>query len=347
MSSREVKSFSDKQLQEEAFDEKNMGIRPVPLEKIVGSVGRYQDFDNRFRLKRDRPPERLEAVKEAMSRGEILPPVHLYQIKDEFYVLDGNHRISAAKQLGHEFIDAQIIEFLPGKNTLENIICREKSDFLGKTKLSDALDLTEVGQYGYLFKQISEHRQFLETDGKAEISVEKAADDWYRTIYRPLAGIIKNSHLPGHFPKRTVADLYAYISFHQWERGRSRKYGIGIDQLIPQKMEEFRLKMTSIKEYDLPEMKHWMSAFILISVRVGQEYKVMDKLYKMDEIQEVHSVHGEFDLLAKMNLRRELLSSDAEIIGRVVHEKVRRIPDVIKTQTLIPISSMQKPLPES
>ena len=345
-SSQEAKSFSDKQLREEAFDEKDLGIQAVPLEKIVGSVGRYQDFDHRFRLKRDRPAERFEAVKEAMSRGEMLPPVQLYQIKDEFYVLDGNHRVSAAKQLGHEFIDAHIIEFLPSKNTLENIIYREKSDFLGKTRLPDTIDLTELGQYGYLFSQISEHRQFLESGGKSPVTMEKAADDWYRTIYRPLAGIIRNSRLPGYFPKRTVSDLYAYISFHQWELGRSRKYGIGVDQLIPKNMEEFRSKMSTMKEFEPLEMKHWVSAFILISVRVGQEYLVMDKLFGLDEIQEVHFVHGEFDLLAKIILKRELLSSDAELIGRVIHEKVRRIPGVTKTQTLIPISSKQKPQSE-
>jgi hypothetical protein len=218
---------------------------------------------------------------------------------------------------------------------------------LSKTQLPDVIDLTELGQYGYLLEQISEHQQFLEAGASGTLTLEKVADDWYQTIYRPLAGIIRNSRLPGHFPKRTVADLYAYISFHQWKRGRSRIYGIGIDQLIPKKMEEFRLKMSTIKEFELPEMSHWMSAFILISVIVGKEYPVMDKLYRMDEIQEVHFVHGDFDLLAKIIIKRELLSSDAEVIGRVIHEKVRCIPDVTKTQTLIPISSKQKSYPAS
>jgi DNA-binding Lrp family transcriptional regulator len=346
-SKKNVKRFSDKQLKEEAFDEKHVGIQAVPLAKITGSVGRYQDFDHQFRLKRNRPSNRLKSIRHAINQGKMLPPVHLYQIKDEFYVLDGNHRVSAAKQLGHEFIDAHIIEFLPSKNTLENLVYREKNGFLSKTRLPDVIDLTELGQYGYLLEQISEHQQYLASGTSGTLTLEAAADDWYQTIYRPLSGIIRNSRLPGHFPKRTVADLYAYITFHQWKRGRSRKYGIGIDQLIPKNMGEFRLKMSTIKEFELPEMSHWMSAFILISVIVGREYPVMDKLYRMDEIQEVHFVHGDFDLLAKIIIKRELLASDAEVFGRLIHEKVRRIPGVTKTQTLIPISSKQKPCPTS
>jgi len=95
-----VKSFHDQQEKEAAFDHRDRGIRTVPLNRIVGSVGRYKDFDSRFRLKQSVPSERLEWVKKAMREGRNLGPVKLYEIKDEFYVLDGNHRIAAAKELG-------------------------------------------------------------------------------------------------------------------------------------------------------------------------------------------------------------------------------------------------------
>ena len=97
------------------------------------------------------------------------------------------------------------------------------------------------------------------------------AMDWYKTIYKPLAAIITNSRLDRHFPGRTNSDLYAYISYHQWEKGKEREYGIGIDQLIPKHMEEFRLKMEHLKDMELPEMKHWISAFILIEVKAGKK----------------------------------------------------------------------------
>lgn len=337
-----IKSFVDNQNKEEAYDERNLGIRAVPLDKIVGSVGRYKDFNRQFKLKKDRPSARLELVKEAFKKKITLPPVTLYQIKNEYYVLDGNHRVSAAKKLGYEFIDAQITEFLPSKNTLENIIYREKATFLANTKLPDTIELTEVGQYGRLLKQIDEHHGFLLKTTDDQIDYHAAAIDWYKTIYKPLAAIIKNSRLDSQFSNRTKSDLYVYMSTHQWVKGKEREYGIGFDQLIPKNMEEFRLKMEQLKEFELPEMKHWISAFILIEVKVGKEYEVMKRLYNLEEIQEIHFVHGVFDLIAKVTMKRDLLSSDAEIIGQFVHKKVRRVQNVAKTQTLIPISSKEK-----
>jgi len=337
-----VKSFVDNQQQEEAYDERALGIQAVPLDKIVGSVGRYKDFNQRFRLKKDLPSVRFERVLEAFKKKIILPPITLYQIKNEYYVLDGNHRVSASKKLGYEFIDALIIEFLPSKNTLENIIYRERSAFLVKTKLPDKIDLTEVGQYDRLLKQIDEHHDFLMKTSADEVDYPVAAMDWYKTIYTPLETIIKNSRLDRHFSKRTRADLYAYISNHQWVRGKEREYGIGVDQLIPKNMEEFRLKMERLNDLELPEMKHWISAFILVEVKAGKELEVMNRLYKMEEIQEVHFVHGLFDLIGKIMMKRDLLSSDAEIIGHFLHQKVRQVKDVTKTQTLIPISSREK-----
>ena len=337
-----VKSFIENQQEEEAYDERVRGIEAVPVDKIVGSVGRYKDFNRKFRLKRDRPSERFKRVLEAFKKQIALPPVTVYQIKDEYYVLDGNHRVSAANELGYEFIDAQIIEFLPSKNTLENIIYREKSAILEKTKVPDMIELTEVGQYGRLLKQIDEHHAFLLKTANDKVNYLVATMDWYKTIYKPLATIIKNSRLDRRFPKRTVSDLYSYISNHQWVRGRERAYGIGIDQLIPRNMEEFRLKMKQLKESELPEMKHWIMAFILIEVKAGKEIIVMDRLHEMEEIQEVHFVHGVFDLIAKIIIKRELLSSDAEIIGQFLHQKVRQVKDVTKTQTLIPVFSREK-----
>jgi DNA-binding Lrp family transcriptional regulator len=337
-----IKNFADNQNLEEAFDERTLGVQPVPLSKIVGSVGRYKDFNNQFRLKKDRPSARLKSVTEAFEKNITLPPIILYQIKKDYYVLDGNHRVAAAKKLGYEFIDAQITEFLPSKNTLENIVYREKTSFLSKTELPDTIELTEVGQYKRLLKQIDEHHGFLMKSSDDKMDYLAAAQDWYRTIYRPLSTIIKNSRLASHFPDRTKSDLYAYISIHQWEKGKGREYGIGIDQLIPKNMEDFRLKMKELKDFELPEMKHWISAFILIEVRAGKENEVMKRLHDLEEIQEVHYVHGVFDLIVKMNMKRDLLSSDAEIIGLFVHKKVRQIRDVIKTQTLVPISSKEK-----
>ena len=339
---KEVKSFKDNQREEIAFDYRELGTKMVPVEKIVGSVGRYHDFDGKFRLKQHLPKEKLESVRKAMQRGKSLPPVELYQIKDEFYVLDGNHRVSAAKEFGYSEIEAHIIAFIPKKNTFDHILYQEKAEFEEKTKLPHMITLSELGQYPYLLRQISRHRRFLEQSQGEPLPFEKAASGWYRTIYLPLVAIIKRGHLLESFPNRTIDDLYAYISFHQWEKGMTRKYGIGIDQLIPKDMEAFRKNMADKKEFEYPEMQRMITAFVLINVSAKRGDRILNKLFDLEEVREVHSVHGDVDILAKVVLKRDLLSSDAEIIGQFVQNHVRQIPGIHSTQTLIPGLSKTK-----
>jgi hypothetical protein len=282
------------------------------------------------------PSDRLHNIKEAMRTGKPLPPIKLYQIKDEYYVLDGNHRVAAAKELGHDEIQAQILEFIPSKNTLENLLYREKAAFKEATGLTETIELTEIGQYAYLKRQIQSHRKHLEHLNRNNISLQQAARDWYNTIYRPLCAIVEKGGLLDRFPDRTIADLYAYVSFHQWEKRRERKYGIGLDKLIAKDMEVFRKKMAEIKEREYPEMKRGITAFVLITVKAKSEYRIMEKLFQLEAVREIHSVHGEVDVLAKIVLTRDLLTSDSEIIGNFVHDNIRGVSGVSSTRTLIP-----------
>ena len=339
----EAKCFRENQECEGAFDHIDRGVCSVPLEQIVGSVGRYHDFDSQFKLKNHVPPDRLISVKQAMREGKSLPPVKLYKIKDEYYVLDGNHRIAAAKEFGRGDIMAKIVEFIPSSNTLENIIYREKSEFMEQTGLTHPIDISEVGQFPYLLEQVDAHRAFLAGGEKPGATLKEAAEDWYHTIYQPMTGIIQKGNLLASFPGRTLDDLYAYISFHQWEKGRTRHYGIGIDKLIPRDMEAFREEMATMNKEEYPEMLRSITAFITMNVEAKRELKIVDKLFALPEVSEVHSIHGSIDILVKVTLTRDLLSSDAEVIGQFVHEKVRQIDGIISTQTLIPGESRVKP----
>ncbi len=338
----QAKCFRENQECEGAFDHIDRGICSVPLKQIVGSVGRYHDFDSQFKLKDHVPTDRLVSVKKAMREGKFLPPVKLYKIKDEYYVLDGNHRISAAKAFGHSEILAKIVEFIPSSNTLENIIYREKSEFMEQTGLAHPLDISEVGQFFYLLEQVESHRAHLAGGEKPGATLSQAAEDWYKTIYQPMIGIIEKGNLLASFPGRTLDDLYAYISFHQWEKGRTRHYGIGIDKLILRDMEAFRKKMASINKEEYPEMLRSITAFIMMNVEAKRELKVVDKIFALPEVREVHSIHGSIDILVKIALTRDLLSSDAEVIGQFVHAKVRQIDGILSTQTLIPGTSKIK-----
>jgi len=332
----QVKSFKESQKNEEAFDTVDRGICSVPVNQIVGSVGRYHDFDGKFRLKQHVPSDRLQNIRKAMREGKPLPHIKLFKIKDEYYVLDGNHRVSAAKEFGYQDIDANLVECIPSKNTLENIVYREKSEFNDKTGMPYSIELTEVRQYAHLIKQILEHQDFLKQIAGGSVSFESAAVDWYETIYRPLIAIIENAHLIESFPNRTAADLYTYVTFHQWEKSAVRKYGSGIDQLISENMEDFRKKMSNKKEFEYPEMQREIIVFILMNVSGKRENRIIEKLYALEEVREVHSVHGSVDVLAKIVLTRDLISSDAETIWNFVNNKVGQITGIESTQTLIP-----------
>jgi hypothetical protein len=338
-----VKSFREIQQTEQAFDSRKIGIRTVPLGKIVGSVGRYHDFDSRFRLKKTLSPEKFLHVKKSMQQGKVLGPVNLFKIKDEYYVVDGNHRVSAAKALGTPDIKASVVEFLPSKNTLQNILYREKIEFCEKTGLPDTIILTEVGQYEYLVKQVKQHQVVLQKNTKNEVLFFSAALSWYKMIYRPLCEIVKKSRLLEVFPRRTVSDLYLYISFHQWEKKDHLKYKTLIDNLIPKDMEAFREKMVNIKNSEFPEMQLGVTAFVFINLETGKdENRIINKIFALNEVIEIHSVPGDIDIIVKVNLTRNFLSSDSEIIGQFVTNHIRRISGVMRTQTIIPYLSKGK-----
>jgi hypothetical protein len=271
-----------------------------------------------------------------MKAGKVMPPISLYQIKDDYYILDGHHRFQAAKRLGYSEIRSCIIELLPSENSLENQLYREKTEFKDKNGLPQRIDLTEPGQFDHLERQIKEHRKYLENEKSSPVSYKDAAIDWYNTIYKPLATVIEESNLVRSFPERTVDDLYLYISIHQWEMGKKRKYGIGVDKLIPKDMEEFRKKMARHKEQKYPEMRPEMTVFILLNVDGRYEQRIFNKLIALDEVKEVHAVHGSIDLIVKVTLVRDLLSSDAELLTDFILSTIRKWTGVVSTQTLIP-----------
>ncbi len=343
-----AKSFADDQRKELAFEAIERGIHRVALNRIVGSVGRYKDFDAHFIPKQHLATQRYQHILQKLRTGSVLPPVNLYQIKNEYYALDGNHRIAAAKELKHTDIRASIVEFIAARKTLENILYYQRKRFTEQTQLPYAVSLTEVGQYDYLLSQIAQHQAHLQKTKGPTVGMKEAAEDWYQTIYHPLRSIIRKGNLLQLFPNRTLDDLYAYISYHQWEAGKKRKYGIGIDRLIPNDMEAFREKMADTSESNYPEMLREITAFVLMKVTGKSEIQIMERLFALKEVQEIHSIHGEADLLVKIVLTRDLLSSDAEIISEFVHSQMRQIQGVISTQTLIPGRSMiRKPAKDS
>ncbi|HEY8746123.1 MAG TPA: ParB/RepB/Spo0J family partition protein [Chloroflexota bacterium] len=93
-----------------------LGLREVAVSRIVGSVGRWHELAEDFRPLRWRPDkvddERYAGILRALQRGLTLPPISVYLLDGAYYVLDGHHRVAAAKALGQVFVDAEVTEYL-------------------------------------------------------------------------------------------------------------------------------------------------------------------------------------------------------------------------------------------
>lgn len=90
--------------------ERYLGVLSIPLGSIVGTVDRGRDFDRGFRPTSRRVRQRWERIAAAMRRGESVPPIEVYRIGSAHFVEDGHHRVSVARQLGLDTIDARVIE---------------------------------------------------------------------------------------------------------------------------------------------------------------------------------------------------------------------------------------------
>ena len=112
-----AKCFSDDLNYDGPFNYTDSCICWAPLNQVVGSVGKCTAFDSNFSLKSHLPQDRLISIKQAMGKGNLLPPVNLYKFNDEYYVMDGNHRVAAAKELGRFKIMAKIVELIPSSKT--------------------------------------------------------------------------------------------------------------------------------------------------------------------------------------------------------------------------------------
>lgn len=92
-----------------------LGIKQVPIDRIVGSTGRFRDFDLAFSPLNERVQERWQRIALASEQGVKLPPVSLYKVGEVYFVEDGNHRLSVARAQGQESIEAFVIEFDPSR----------------------------------------------------------------------------------------------------------------------------------------------------------------------------------------------------------------------------------------
>lgn len=202
------------------------GVRPVAVSKVVGSVGKAGDFDRDFHPLRSESRLRWARIYRAMQAAESIPPVQLYQVGASFFVLDGHHRISAARKQGQEYIDAEVIELPtpvtlePGVSPIELIVKAEQAGFLEQTGLDRlrpgaSLEITEVGLYDILLEHIAVHRYYMGLEQQREVPWEEAVAHWYDQVYMPIVHVLGEQGVPEQFPQRTETELYIWVMDHR------------------------------------------------------------------------------------------------------------------------------------
>jgi hypothetical protein len=203
-----------------------LGLREVPVSKIVGSVGRHRDFDRAFLPSKPDLGTRWRRIDEIMNRAEELPPVSLYKIGDAYFVQDGNHRVSVARQRGVEMIDAEVIELRSRVPVDSALTARDLLHKLEHRRLLERLpidrvlpeikvEFSDVADYRRLATYIEAHGFRVSQHWKRYVSPEETLRDWYEYGYCPISEMIREEQILDAFPDRTELDLYLWIVYHR------------------------------------------------------------------------------------------------------------------------------------
>ncbi len=224
--SADLLSYEEVRQKVKAMETSKRELRDIPLDAIVGSVGRYKDFTRRFLPRVDKDEQRWAKVFTITEGMAGLPPIEVFQIGDVYFVRDGNHRVSVARELEASHIEAYVtlveteVPLSPDLAPDDLIIKERYAQFLERTQLGGRypklnLTMSVAGNYRALEQQISVHQHWLAHEKGQEATFTEAAADWYEKVYRPVARMIRRRGALRDFPDRTVTDLYVWVYKHR------------------------------------------------------------------------------------------------------------------------------------
>jgi hypothetical protein len=202
------------------------GIQTVRVDQIAGSLNRYHQFDRAFLPTQDETSARWQSVNRAFYQDISLPPVVLYKVGQVYFVVDGHHRVSVAREQGQEFIDAEVRECATRVNITPDLrpedlqILGDKVHFLERSALDHLrpganIKLTIPDGFERMLEHIAVHRYFMGLDLQHDISEQEAVTHWYDTVYLPIVKVIRKSKILKEFPGKTEGDLYLWVLDHQ------------------------------------------------------------------------------------------------------------------------------------
>lgn len=225
---KELLSFGEIRSIIKPASESYLGMQVVSLFRIVGSEGRYNDFNKMFLPKKGHLRNRWERVDEAHHRDILLPPISLYKMGGVYFVRDGNHRVSVARMQGGTAIDAEVVELsvdldirpeMTKEEMIRAVVAYERKQVLERTGLDQMIDMeqiyfTALGGYEALIRHIEGHRFLIQEETSEDISFEAGARSWFSMVFLPVCGLIREQQILNDFPGRKAGDLFLWLMDH-------------------------------------------------------------------------------------------------------------------------------------
>ena len=188
--------------------------------------------------------EKIEVLQKGRMDDIVLPPISVYSLGGNYFVRDGNHRVSVAKSMGVEFIDAEVVELdsevaLEPGMTLKSIKSRaveyERNMFINQYNPTylpmNKIKFTSPGSYPEMVNHILVHKYYINQDKSEEISFEEAAKSWYKNVYQPIINEVRKDNLLANFPGETEADLYMWL-VRKWDEKKRLKQDASIEETV-------------------------------------------------------------------------------------------------------------------
>ena len=193
--------FEDLRERLHLYQQAYLGIRPIRVDKIVGSVSRAEDFDRDFLPRTDHIRKRWMQLERAFPDSNF-PPIQVYKVRDLYFVSDGHHRVGIARQRGVDFLDAEITEVStsydigPDLDFRRIIHLEQERIFMEESGLGRALpevhiEFTRPQGYLELLDLIKVHGYQLMMEQERLMSPEMIATDWYDRVYVPALDAIQ------------------------------------------------------------------------------------------------------------------------------------------------------------
>jgi ParB-like nuclease family protein len=209
------------------FEQTYRGVQPIPVDRIVGTAGRSNDFDAHWLPRRPEVQERWMRLERAFPDGDW-PPIVVYQVGDSYFVVDGHHRVALAKQRGIDYIDAEVTELsarfpiAQGLDIGKMILAEQQHLFMEESGLERMrpeaeIELSQPHGYVEFLEIIKAHTYDLSVRNNALVAIEEGARDFYDNVYLPTIEAIHREGVIEGFPHAAVGDLFMAI----YERRRS------------------------------------------------------------------------------------------------------------------------------